>query len=326
MECNMNLHKNTDDFRAAISDTARTLGLQEHIVEKDYWVTMLLKRMSTFEYKDFVIFKGGTSLSKGYKIIQRFSEDVDLALKPEAIAQEIIHRRSGEAIHRVLKKLRLDELNPLDEGKESEKQRYKRVYEFPKYFSYPTASPIHGRIILEVNSFSNPIPTEAVNILSLVGEYIKEKNGEAAQTSVGLESFDIHALVPERTFCEKLLAIRRASMKDDQFFSARVRHLYDIHQLYHCSRIMRFTNNVSEFETMLSLCHSDDKINEKISAEINNSFAEFDIFSNPEKALVPVVQAYNALRSITYDGKLPSIKSVSEVLKEIGNRLKGFVF
>lgn len=49
-------------------------------IEKDYWVSYILKAISQSQYKDVAIFKGGTSLSKAYKLIERFSEDIDLAV------------------------------------------------------------------------------------------------------------------------------------------------------------------------------------------------------------------------------------------------------
>jgi len=49
-------------------------------VEKDYWITLVLQRLSTSRFRDEAVFKGGTSLSKGYRLIDRFSEDVDLAI------------------------------------------------------------------------------------------------------------------------------------------------------------------------------------------------------------------------------------------------------
>lgn len=64
-----------------IRNTAEKLNISSAIVEKDLWVCIILKYLfSDFEYKDDIVFKGGTSLSKVYKLIEIFSEDIDLAL------------------------------------------------------------------------------------------------------------------------------------------------------------------------------------------------------------------------------------------------------
>ena len=77
----MNLHEDLSNFKDLINLTANDLGILEFYIEKDYWVTYILKRLSNSEYRNKVVFKGGTSLSKAYNIIDRFSEDKKLKLK-----------------------------------------------------------------------------------------------------------------------------------------------------------------------------------------------------------------------------------------------------
>ena len=76
----MNLHENSGVFEDAIRAASDHLEIRAVFVEKDYWVTLLLSRLSHSEHSDKVVFKGGTSLSKVHKLISRFSEDVDLAI------------------------------------------------------------------------------------------------------------------------------------------------------------------------------------------------------------------------------------------------------
>lgn len=76
----MVLHKDLENFKALIFLTAKDMGILEFYIEKDYWVTYILKKLSSSSFKNDVVFKGGTSLSKGYNAINRFSEDIDLQL------------------------------------------------------------------------------------------------------------------------------------------------------------------------------------------------------------------------------------------------------
>ena len=55
-------------------------GVNQVAIEKDWWVTVTLKALFQTDCRDSLIFKGGTSLSKGFNIIERFSEDIDLAI------------------------------------------------------------------------------------------------------------------------------------------------------------------------------------------------------------------------------------------------------
>ncbi len=79
----MKLHNNRQGFEAAIRAASDHFSIRETFVEKDYWVTFILKRLSQSENRDKVVFKGGTSLFKVFKLIRRFSEDIDLAIIKE---------------------------------------------------------------------------------------------------------------------------------------------------------------------------------------------------------------------------------------------------
>jgi len=76
----MIFHENSEEIKDAIQAAAEHFNIRSVLIEKDYWVSLVLKKLSESEYKDQVVFKGGTSLSKTYTYIARFSEDIDLAL------------------------------------------------------------------------------------------------------------------------------------------------------------------------------------------------------------------------------------------------------
>lgn len=71
------------DRQEIFEETATQKGLSVAAVEKDWWVVQTLSVIFSMKYADVLIFKGGTSLSKGWNLIQRFSEDIDLALDRE---------------------------------------------------------------------------------------------------------------------------------------------------------------------------------------------------------------------------------------------------
>ncbi len=321
----MKLHENQDEFKAAISEAAAFFKLPEHVIEKDYWVTKLLFNLNKYNFKQYVIFKGGTSLSKGHRLIKRFSEDIDLALHPEGIGKGKIHHKEGEALYRVTKALKNGSFKD-EEGNESEGKRYKRIYSFPQSFDYPPESPIHNKIVLEVNSFTIPAPTEAVNIQSLVSEHLEEKHGIKVIQELDLVAFQVEALKPERTFCEKLLALRRANYRGGEFFSARIRHVYDIHQLFSSDRIQDWLKQPTNFHDMLKKAHADDELNQKISDTVARDFNTFKIFSAPEEEIEAAKSAYDALKDITFDRRIPTIKEVSNSLTNINDLLKGFSY
>ena len=72
------LHDNREEFTDAVNLASEYFHILPIIVEKDYYVTMILRELS--RRQDFVVFKGGTSLSKCHKAIKRFSEDIDITI------------------------------------------------------------------------------------------------------------------------------------------------------------------------------------------------------------------------------------------------------
>ena len=91
MENTIKLYTNKEAFSNAILVTSDSTNIAPDFIEKDYWISMVLKRLSESKYVDSVVFKGGTSLSKGHKLINRFSEDVDVAviLTPDTSGNKI---------------------------------------------------------------------------------------------------------------------------------------------------------------------------------------------------------------------------------------------
>lgn len=77
--------KLTNEQRKATLDQAeQNSGIPAKVIEKDWWVTLTLKALFEGPFAAHMTFKGGTSLSKGWDLIERFSEDIDIALAPEA--------------------------------------------------------------------------------------------------------------------------------------------------------------------------------------------------------------------------------------------------
>ncbi len=80
MEYKMRLHENQTLFAQLLNFAANTLNIRPEFIEKDYWITRALQRISQNVNAEKVVFKGGTSLSKAYRLTNRFSEDIDLAV------------------------------------------------------------------------------------------------------------------------------------------------------------------------------------------------------------------------------------------------------
>ncbi len=195
------------DFDQAIIRAAehfRPRGLREAIIEKDYFVTEAL-RIIEQEAGPRVIFKGGTSLSKGWGLIQRFSEDIDIFLDPTAFHPPL----GKKGIDRELKKLRQAiEQHPALTFVEKESQTiggFGRNDRFESTQRFAGAGEIRNRVFVEAGTASGREPTERVRLQSYVGQFL-----EQIGTSLGAEDegpFKMRLLHFRRTFVEKMFAI-----------------------------------------------------------------------------------------------------------------------
>lgn len=105
----MILHENKMLFSDIIRFASELLKIDEIYIEKDYWITRSLQRMAQNNNAEKVVFKGGTSLSKAYRITNRFSEDIDIAVIDA-------NSFSGNQLKMLIKRLAKDMADGLDEN------------------------------------------------------------------------------------------------------------------------------------------------------------------------------------------------------------------
>lgn len=219
------------DFDQAIIRAAEYFhspGMREAILEKDYYVTEALRLMQQHA-GGRVIFKGGTSLSKGWNLIQRFSEDIDIFLDPYAFDPPL----GKNAINRELKNMRKAiEGHPGLRFIEEESQTiggFGRSDYFEYTQQFASAGEIRNRVFVEAGTASGREPTETVKLQSYLGKFLQETG-----FSLGAEdesAFEMKLLHFRRTFVEKMFAIHS---KVESFkrtgigIGGYARHYYDL--------------------------------------------------------------------------------------------------
>ena len=164
------------DFEQAVlraTEHFRSQGLRPAIIEKDYYVTEALRIIAAMA-GDKIIFKGGTSLSKGWNPIQRFSEDIDIFLDPLAFQPEL--RRKGN--DRELKNLRDDVAeHPALTYVAEESQTiggFGRNDRFSYVQRFGGPGEVTNRVLLEAGAASGREPTMIVSLRSYLGQFLEE--------------------------------------------------------------------------------------------------------------------------------------------------------
>ena len=254
----MNLHLDKDNFEGAIIAAADYFKIPEIFIEKDYWVTYALHELFHSEIKDLIVFKGGTSLSKCYGVIKRFSEDIDIVVvKKDGDSGNALKERLKN-ITNVIDRSILDVV-PDDPNTNKKGSIRKIIYSFPKVGVKGEYREVREHIALEVSHLGNTEPNVTESICTLIADYIKTIPNIELNTQFGLADFEVKALSVERTFCEKIISLVRFSYTENPLddLSQKVRHTYDLHQLLQLPSIKDFVNS-SDFDAMLHQVAKDD--------------------------------------------------------------------
>ena len=217
----MQLHKDKERFHDAIMAASAKFGFEPALIEKDYFVTLFLKRAT--ERINGLVFKGGTSLSKCHKAINRFSEDIDLTLDSEHLT-EGQRKIVKPTIVKICEELGLT-INNL------ENTRSRRGYNcyqisYPLLFENDEIDPV---IKAETVFIQECYPEEVKQADSLIGEWLKANGFTKQAEEYELIPFDIHVQTMERTLVDKVFALCDYMLLDDM--KKHARHIYDIYQL-----------------------------------------------------------------------------------------------
>ena len=228
---------------------AKHPGVNQIAIEKDWWVTVTLKALFQADCRDSLLFKGGTSLSKGFNIIERFSEDIDLAIshsffgiektgksqreKLRKMARTYIHETLSAQLDARLKEMGVSgysienvsqvqdkdgEWRPID----SDKDPTVILLHYPSILE-DTINYIPPRVKIEVSCLSMDEPSELRPIRSLIGDSFDGDDTDA-------ESL-VRTVVPTRTFLEKLFLLAEEFQKVKPRSVRMSRHLYDLEKL-----------------------------------------------------------------------------------------------
>lgn len=283
----MNLHEDGEAFAELVALAAETIGLPQIYVEKDCWVTKALKHLSQSPYVDEVIFKGGTSLSKAYRLIDRFSEDIDLAvLSGDRVgnARKALLKNVENTVARGLRNLKNDE-------RESKGSSYRKtVYRYPRSIDGTGFGQASPELLVEVNAFTHPEPYERRELQTFIAEALVEKDHTDLIDRFELEGFSINVLSVNRTLVEKMLGVIKDSYDDDPILklSGRIRHLYDICLILRGVEYRDFVQS-DEFKPLCDLCIEDEKSGFLQNSDcLENPLIEaplFSEFSNWQKFL-----------------------------------------
>jgi len=216
------LHNDRDLFETIVIDASEKFNIVPVIIEKDYYVTLFLREI--VKKQPSIIFKGGTSLSKCYHLINRFSEDIDLNIESESKPTEGQRRKLITDIKKIIQEYGFSLINPDDIHSRRDFNRFE--IDAHSLFS---SEYIKHDLIVETSVFIRSYPNIKMSASSYICNYLKSMNREDIIVKYNLEPFELNVQTVERTFVDKIYAIC------DYYLNGRIdehsRHLYDLYKM-----------------------------------------------------------------------------------------------
>lgn len=309
----MKLHENKSDFKDAVTLTAQQMNISEVFIEKDYWITLVLSYLAKSEFASQAVFKGGTSLSKGFGLIDRFSEDVDIAVIDD-------NKKSGSEIRNIIRTIEKEMTRDLREltidGVTSKGSKFRK-----SVFEYLSIDPDNknNRLIVEVNSFANPFPFKRVSIKSFVFDFFTNTSNEKFIEQYDLQPFILNVLNREQTMLEKTVSLIRFSFDENVFesISKKIRHFYDLYFLMKdadCISYMKSNDFKEEFNKILE---HDRAVFDEPAGWQEKSITESPLITDFENLWKRLKDIYNTeLTELAYTA-IPDERKVAENFNEL---------
>jgi len=243
----MNLHLDHDSFKGIMLRVSNEQNIRADILEKDYYVTLLLYELSKKQCEIKAYFKGGTALYKALRSIKRFSEDIDLTVYIEDCAS---NNQSKKRLEVAVKGYTSMDYLPDDVGNENHKGAVTAVYGYQSQFSIDEDDALQrfGKVKVEGTSFTVSEPIEKFVISPLIYDMATEQEREILEKQFEVKSFLIDTIKLERIFADKVFATEFYYTRGMYFDTAK--HIYDLIILYNLPQIQNMLKDKELFHRM----------------------------------------------------------------------------
>jgi len=309
------LRDNLDELDVLVDQTANELGLPAQFVEKDFWATEVLRAATinrSVLLKDGTrapvtfLFKGGTSLSRVFKLVERFSEDIDLlAVFPEEASIKAKDKVLKEIVTATAEHLRLSQTDVTPGSSTTGVKRNTT-------FHYPTSRESDGTkegVLLELGTRGGLYPASTHKYRSMLADFAINTLNEDVNSWAEFADFDVPVLAPERTLLEKIAAVHdSAERKNTEKLSKHGRHFYDIARLLADSDVIASLDTLGltgVVELVDDINKHSDEAGFTWSSRPPGGFADSPAF-DPNSEIFPVIQTgYESSKDLIFGTPVP---------------------
>ena len=315
----MNLHKDRELFKQFIDNINAKTGIDADIIEKDYYVCMILKDLAFHQDELKAYFKGGTAVYKILDTMNRFSEDIDLTVK---VIDNQSNNKNRIRLEKCALGYELDGLDLSNDDSEKRKGTVTGIYKYNSIYNYNN-DPLHkpGIIQVEATSFTVSEPYKKYKIEPLMYSLATNNEKEILKTKFDVCSFDINIITLERIFIDKIFAAEFYYSR--KMFYDTAKHLYDISILSTQNPIINLLNKKSELELLISYKREEEKVR-KGGVPFDLKIIDFSYFKfdYPTELIAEFINMQN--KYLLNEKYKISIEYVKEKLSFIINHLKNY--
>ncbi|MCR5073122.1 MAG: nucleotidyl transferase AbiEii/AbiGii toxin family protein [Clostridiales bacterium] len=249
----MKLHLDRTAFLVLIDNIHKRTGYREDVLEKDYYVTLILKELADKQANGLrAYFKGGTALYKALKTTNRFSEDIDLSVD---VRDAVSRTQSDKWLEQATKNY--SSLVRDKTAGRTNRSEIISVYEYGPVAAYDADDALQrfGKLRIEATSFTMSEPVESMEIAPMLYDLASNDEKHILESQYKVSPFQIKTISLERAFIDKLFAAEAYTRKTNETHRAfeAAKHIYDLSVMSNLSRIRQFYDNAGQMTHLLNI-------------------------------------------------------------------------
>lgn len=248
----MKLHQDKNAFRVLLNDVHTKTGYRADVLEKDYYVVLILKELAGMQNDGLpAYFKGGTALYKALKTTNRFSEDIDLSVD----TRECSRTQNDKRLEHAAKKYISLSRDPA-QGKTNRSELIS-VYTYEPVTAYDTNDALQrfGKLKVEATSFTISEPAERLEVSAMLYDLASDEQKRILWDVFDVMPFYVQTITLERIFIDKLFAaeayVRKSSVEHRAFEAAK--HIYDLAVMAEHPKIVQLLYDAAQMECLLNI-------------------------------------------------------------------------
>lgn len=315
----MKLHLNKELFKDFIDTLNTRTGIAIDILEKDYYVCLILNELAIKQNQIKAYFKGGTAIYKILDTMNRFSEDIDLTVK---VLKEESNTKNKKRLKESALGYSIEGLELLKDECIDNKGSITGIYKYTSVYE-DKENPLQraGKIQVEATSFTVSEPIKTYYIEPLIYKVANESERKILEEKFDVSKIKIDIVQLERMFIDKIFAIEFYYIRNMYMDTAK--HLYDVTVLFRNNNIQELLKNEKELDKLITYKRQEEKIriggiNENLSIQ-NFSYFTLDFNNDLITAFDNMQNKYVLNEKYKID-----IEQVKKILPQLHSKLKNW--